>query len=142
MGPPARDRPEITVRRESSRFRRRRASPLARDADRRVRIRPVRRRTSGLAALAWLLSAGVSAQETAPPPPTTLPAPRDTLVNPPLSEPAPPREAFTLTFHNRPIAVLRARLLGRTPEERGRVRAARLMELAENNPTGPVEWHV
>ena len=46
----------------------------------------------------------------------------------------------TLVFFNRPIVVLRARVLGRAPDERVVSAWHVLEELTDNGSTGPVEW--
>jgi small-conductance mechanosensitive channel len=89
---------------------------------------------AGLGALACLASVPGWAQEPTPGP-TAEPITS-------LSRAAPPSEAHTLRFGNRPIVVLRARLLGRTPEDRARASVRRIRELAEANPTAPVAWHL
>ena len=50
----------------------------------------------------------------------------------------PSGEAFTLTFFNRPIAVLRARVLGRGPRDRAMATEGILGQLVEAGVTGPV----
>jgi small-conductance mechanosensitive channel len=56
-----------------------------------------------------------------------------------LSEAARPEEAFTLKYGNRPIVEFRARLLGRTPEERADGTVRRLDELMALGLQAPVE---
>src|SRR5437870_11554421 len=60
-----------------------------------------------------------------------------------LSEAIPAEPAgheATLVFFNRPIVVLRARVLGRTPDERVVSAWHVLEELTDNGSTRPVEW--
>ena len=56
-----------------------------------------------------------------------------------MTEAARPEEAFTLQYGNRPIVEFRARLLGRTPEERADGTVRRLDELAALGLQAPVE---
>ena len=56
-----------------------------------------------------------------------------------LTEAAPPGEAYTLHYGNRPIVEFRARLLGRTPQERARGTVRRLDELVALRLHAPVE---
>ena len=60
-------------------------------------------------------------------------------VVPSLTEAARPEEAFTLQYGNRPIVEFRARLLGRTPEERADGTVRRLDELEALGLHAPVE---
>jgi small-conductance mechanosensitive channel len=53
---------------------------------------------------------------------------------------APADEAFALEYGNRQIAVLRARVLGRTPEDRVTSASRRLDDLVAQGLTGPVAW--
>ena len=55
-----------------------------------------------------------------------------------LQETALPEEAFTLTYANRPIAEFRARLLGRTPQERAEGTVRRIDELTALGLHAPV----
>lgn len=59
-----------------------------------------------------------------------------------LTEAAPPAEAYTLHYGNRPIVEFRARLLGRTPQERARGTVRRLDELVALRLHSPVESRV
>ena len=52
--------------------------------------------------------------------------------------PEPSGASFTLTYFNRHIVVLRARVMGRTPEERATSATRILDELVERGVTGPV----
>jgi small-conductance mechanosensitive channel len=56
-----------------------------------------------------------------------------------LTEAGPPEEAFTLKYGNRPIVEFRARLVGRTPQERAEGTVRRLDELAALGLYAPVE---
>ncbi|HET9362399.1 MAG TPA: mechanosensitive ion channel domain-containing protein [Vicinamibacterales bacterium] len=51
----------------------------------------------------------------------------------------PSGEAFTLTYFNRPIVVLRARVLGRGPAERARIAVGVLDGLVAERTTSPIE---
>jgi small-conductance mechanosensitive channel len=89
-----------------------------------------------LAALALALSAGgvVLAQQPPAAGPSTSPGPGPTTIQ---AEPS--GESATLTYFNRPIVVLRARVLARGPAERASG-AARILEgLAAQGVTGPVD---
>ena len=82
------------------------------------------RRLLAAVALAWSAGGVVLAQQ--PPGPTTIQAEAS-------------GESATLTYFNRPIVVLRARVLGRGPAERASG-AARILEgLASQGVTGPVD---
>ena len=59
-----------------------------------------------------------------------------------LTEAAPPGEAYTLHYGNRPIVEFRARLLGRSPQERARGTVRRLDELVALRLHAPVESKV
>ena len=54
----------------------------------------------------------------------------------------PSGERATLTFRNRPITVLRARVLGRSPSERVAATVRILDELVRQGTIGPVEVRV
>src|SRR5262245_11163325 len=82
-----------------------------------------------IAALVWGTLVGAQAQ---PPPPV----PTQVLSAFRTAEPA--AESATLTFFNRDIVVLRARVLGRSPRERASGAARFLHELAAQRITGPV----
>jgi small-conductance mechanosensitive channel len=56
-----------------------------------------------------------------------------------LTEAARPEEAFTLQYGNRPIVEFRARLVGRTPEERAEGTVRRLDDLMARGLYAPVE---
>src|SRR5690348_9918478 len=71
-------------------------------------------------AVAW--GAGLAAQT---PPPTTRAEPSG--------------QSATVVFFNRPIVVLRARVLGRGPAERAEGAERALEDLVEHDITGPVE---
>ena len=94
------------------------------------------RRTSAL--LAVCLAAGWGADlaaQTAPaaqgPPPGPVPA---------AIRAEPSGQSATFTFFNRPIVVLRARVLGRGPAERADGARRALDDLVARGITGPVEW--
>jgi len=56
-----------------------------------------------------------------------------------LTEAARPEEAFTLQYGNRPVVEFRARLVGRTPEERAEGTVRRLDDLMARGLYAPVE---
>jgi small-conductance mechanosensitive channel len=76
-----------------------------------------------------------SAQQPEPVP--TEPAPSTPTV--PLSA-EPSGQTFTLTYFNRPIVALRARVLGHSPAARAESATRFLDELVADGVTGPVEW--
>jgi small-conductance mechanosensitive channel len=86
--------------------------------------------------LACLQSGSLLAQAQ-PPPAAQAPAAIDSLTAALSAEPS--GEPFTLTFFNRPIVVLRARVVGRLPIERAAGAARILDDLAAQGTTGPVE---
>ena len=89
------------------------------------------RRAALALALAW--GAVLAAQPQAPPAgPVQLPL--EAVIS---AEPS--GEAFPLTFFNRPITVLRARVLGRGPAERGASARRTLDDLVARGVTRPVE---
>src|SRR5207247_6383829 len=96
------------------------AGPPARTADSRLR------RLALAAALAWC---AVAASAQAPP----------TADGSPAISAEPSGQIATLTFFNRPIVVLRARVLGRGPAERADGAAEALADLLARRITGPVE---
>jgi len=59
-----------------------------------------------------------------------------------LTEVLTPREQATLLYANRPITVLRARVLASRPSDRAAAAVARLDELLGNNQSGPVTSRV
>jgi hypothetical protein len=130
----------------------RRAQPaVARQGDRTLKTRLL-----WVAALACGASCASWAQEAkAPtPPPAATSAPLRApaaarpsataagIVVPDLTEVAPADEAFTLQYGNRPIIVFRARVLGRTPEERATATVRRLDDLVDQNLAGPVDSEI
>src|SRR4051812_49399745 len=94
---------------------------------------PASMRTAAPSLLLCLVIAGsgVLHAQTAPP---AAAAPRTT---PAIAEPS--GTAVTVTFLNRPIAVLRARVLGREPAERAETARRALDELADAHIVGPIE---
>ncbi|HZW01077.1 MAG TPA: hypothetical protein VFF55_05865, partial [Candidatus Deferrimicrobium sp.] len=85
-------------------------------------------------------SAGQAAQPASGAPPLASPASRlAPIAVQSLTEAARPEEAFTLQYGNRPIVEFRARLLGRTPQERADGTVRRLDELAALGLQAPVE---
>jgi small-conductance mechanosensitive channel len=86
--------------------------------------------------LALVLAAGTLAAQ--PQPPSPQPAP-PTLPTIAVLDAQPSGESFTLTYFNRPIVVLRARVLGRPPSERAAVAVRVLDNLVAANATDPVE---
>ena len=88
---------------------------------------------SGLASCLVLLWAGQpAAQELATPPPQPAPV----VASGTAGE---PEQAATLTFANRPIVTLRARVLGRDPADRVASAGRVLDELVEQGSIGPIE---
>ena len=83
--------------------------------------------------LIWSALAAVQAQ------PSPLSVPPQVLAALRAAEPS--GDTFTLTFFNRDIVVLRARVRGRSPRERASGAAHLLRELAAQRITGPVEAH-
>src|SRR4249920_3393292 len=83
-------------------------------------------------AVGW--GAGLAAQ-TPPaaqsPPPGSVPA---------VIRAEPSDQSATLLFFNRPIVVLRARVLGRSPAERAEAARRALDDLVASAIAGPVEW--
>ncbi len=92
---------------------------------------PAARETAGLL-LALVLAAGTVAAQ---PQPATLPA----LPSVAVLDAEPSGESFTLTYFNRPIVVLRARVLGRPPAERAAIAVRVLDGLVAERSTEPVE---
>jgi small-conductance mechanosensitive channel len=86
--------------------------------------------------LALVLAAGTLAAQ--PQPPSPQPAP-PTLPTIAVLDAQPSGESFTLTYFNRPIVALRARVLGRPPSERAAVAVRVLDNLVAANATDPVE---
>jgi small-conductance mechanosensitive channel len=86
--------------------------------------------------LALVFAAGTLAAQ--PQPPSPQPAP-PTLPTIAVLDAQPSGESFTLTYFNRPIVVLRARVLGRPPSERAAVAVRVLDGLVAANATDPVE---
>jgi len=84
--------------------------------------------------LALAAGAGAAAQPREAPPPSA-----DASVAAPIPMEA-SREPFTLTFANRPIVVLRARVLGRSPGERAEGAGRVLDDLVARRVTAPVAW--
>lgn len=83
--------------------------------------------------LALLLAAGALAAQPQPPsPPPALPSVA-------VLEAEPSGESFTLTYFNRPIVVLRARVLGRPPSERAAIAVRVLDDLVAARATDPIE---
>jgi len=93
--------------------------------------------------IAGPLAAGQAAQPASGAPPLASPAAPvshlDAIAVQSLTEVAEPEEAFTLEYGNRPIVEFRARLLGRTPEERADGTVRRLDELTALGLHAPVE---
>ena len=93
-----------------------------------------------VAALLGLLLSGngaIRAQSQQPPQPAAqLPAPGSIAA---VFGAEPSGETYTLTFFNRPIVTLRARVLGRRPVDRAVGAARTLGDLVEEQVTGPVE---
>jgi small-conductance mechanosensitive channel len=85
--------------------------------------------------LSLLFGAVLAAQPR--PAPAAQPPPPGAIAATLNSEPA--GETFTLTFANRPIVVLRARVLGRRPVERASGVDRALEELSGDGITGPVQ---
>jgi small-conductance mechanosensitive channel len=85
---------------------------------------------SGLLVLATALACCAGASAQSQPPPQSLAA---------AIAAEPSGQSATLTFFNRPIVVLRARVLGRGPDERAAAAARVLDDLAANGIFGPVE---
>ena len=88
-----------------------------------------------------LLATPASPGQEAPSPAPSL-APPATVSAPKLSEVAPPEEAATVRYGNRPITVFGGRLFGRSPADRARAAVRRIEEVAELGLSGPVEVHV
>ena len=82
-----------------------------------------------IAALAWGTLVAAQVQ-----PPASVP----TQVQAAIQTAEPAAESSTLTFFNRDIVVLRARVLGRSPRERASGAARFLQELAVQRITGPI----
>jgi small-conductance mechanosensitive channel len=110
-------------------------------------------RTAGLTGRLVLLSAGMlvpaiaAGQGTDVPTPTTVESkPPEIPRQPPASaqpvaavaETTPASEHFTLTYNNRPITILRARVLLRPPRERAEAIVRRLDALVDEGLTGPI----
>jgi small-conductance mechanosensitive channel len=96
----------------------------------------------GWAVLACLAPALVAAQEATPPAPAGAGATEPAVSVQTLTEVAPRNEWFTLRYYNRPVVLLRARLLGRTPQERALAAVARIDQEVAKYPDGPVEWRL
>jgi hypothetical protein len=92
-----------------------------------------------LAAVVLLAPAASLGQGVPPPSPPPSPAPPAVVSVPKLAEVAPPEEAVTLRYGNRPITTLRGRLLGHTPAERARAAVRRIEDVAELGQAGPVD---
>jgi small-conductance mechanosensitive channel len=88
-----------------------------------------------------LLAPAASAGQDAPSP-APSPVPSAALSAPKLSEVAPPEEAATVRYGNRPITVFGGRLFGRSPADRARAAVRRIEEVVELGRSGPVEVHV
>ena len=86
--------------------------------------------------LALVLVAGTV---TAQPQPTTPPTAPSTLPAIAVIGAEPSGESFTLTYFNRPIVVLRARVLGRPPSERAAIAVRVLDGLVASKATDPIE---
>jgi small-conductance mechanosensitive channel len=86
------------------------------------------------ALLVLLFVALVAVPVWAQPPAGSPPASRD----PRLSEAVPSSDAAVLTYANRPITRLRARVLANLPADRARAATSILDQLVENNIAGPV----
>jgi small-conductance mechanosensitive channel len=84
--------------------------------------------------LGIVLEAGLAAQAV----PAAQPEPRETVLTSVSAEPS--GESATVSLFNRPIAVLRARVLGRRPAERAESARRTLDDLVARGQTGPVEW--
>ena len=91
-------------------------------------------RTLGLIVI---LSFGALVTAHAQPPPVSLPE----WVGPALRTAEPSGEPYTLTFFNRDIVVLRAKVLQRSPRERATAAAHVLHDFASRRMTTPVEAH-
>jgi small-conductance mechanosensitive channel len=76
---------------------------------------------------------------TAQPQPTAPQTAPPTLPSIAVVDAQPSGESFTLTYFNRPIVVLRARVLGRPPSERAAIAVRVLDDLVAANATDPVE---
>jgi small-conductance mechanosensitive channel len=86
--------------------------------------------------LALVLVAGTV---TAQPQPTAPPTPPATLPAIAVIGAEPSGESFTFTYFNRPIVVLRARVLGRPPSERAAIAVRVLDDLVASKATDPIE---
>ena len=90
---------------------------------------------AGSLALLAILASSTLVEAQAQPSPASLPA----QVLSALRTAEPAAESSTLTFFNRDIVLLRAKVLGRSPGERASVAAHVLDELAAQRITAPVE---
>ncbi|MCM3882018.1 MAG: hypothetical protein ND807_18075, partial [Vicinamibacterales bacterium] len=90
---------------------------------------------NGLVLCLVLLSGAVAAAQpqTAPVTPPLTPPSLATVVNA-----TPTSDTYAFTYFNRPIIVLKANVLGRTPTERGQGAQRALDELVSQQITGPV----
>ena len=86
--------------------------------------------------LALVLVAGTVTAQPQPTAPATPPA---TLPAIAVIGAEPSGESFTFTYFNRPIVVLRARVLGRPPSERAAIAVRVLDDLVASKATDPVE---
>src|SRR5262245_56692105 len=94
---------------------------------------PTRLALSLILSFAFLYGAGAGAQsQTAPTTPPPLPPVAALLTATPTTE------TFTVTYFNRPIVVLKASVLGRSPMERGIGAERALGDLAAQQISGPV----
>jgi hypothetical protein len=91
-----------------------------------------------LAAIAWLGASPSLGQGALPSPPTPSPTPAVTSV-PKLTDVAPPEEAATVRYGNRPTVLLRGQLLGRAPADRARAAVRRIEEASRLGLAGPVD---
>ena len=90
---------------------------------------------AGSLALLAIVASGTLAEAQAQPSPASLPA----QVLSALRTAEPAADSSTLTFFNRDIVILRAKVLGRSPGERASVAAHVLHELEAQRITAPVE---
>jgi small-conductance mechanosensitive channel len=95
-----------------------------------------------LAALALLAPPAFPGEQAPALSPAPSPAPPAAVSVPRLSEVAPPEEAATVRYGNRPITVLRGRLFGRTPADRTRAAVRRIEEVADLGLAGPVDVRI
>jgi small-conductance mechanosensitive channel len=97
-------------------------------------MRESRRLFSGCALVIGLLSCGSALAQ----PPDRAPAPADRAAPLVAAAAVHSDESSTLTFFNRPIVVLRARVLGRSPMDRAVGAERMLADLVEQGTTAPV----